>query len=474
MNRRVFELLLCVILFLAGFCRSSLNAHTAIGSSGIAPGQEAFHLFESHYDATAPCRSEHTFPRIQNGSSKALLEPSCSLEIKGLYNACPTWGLLIGPDRRGELSPGIDRCNNVEHHYDPESFLIDLGRCAYLGITLSHWIEVRIWLSPDPLGFVDGPNLYAYVGNNPWSAFDPHGLANRKIGDVHISDDKLHQIPFVVMRDSKLHEEVAYWINALRLKSSHPHGGAGHFFYNQILKEQVPRIAKQMASEGLDPRNTANLSRQSAKAIAEELIRRAVTDSADEYVQWFNKATQTLSQEQIAAKSAIKEFEYRKARGMEIKGRLVTRLCDAALMGEELSDEINRVLTKRSRKFKIAMKGTAFATAGLTSLLFFYDPGEAVANLTGAETLGDATVSGGLTRSLEVADDPLLRYVLLTNKLWNEGLYGEEADELDFLTEELETEILTHQIVVGSSYIGAGFVWPLTINPYEGRENKQK
>jgi len=176
MNRRVFELLLCVILFLAGFCRSSLNAHTAIGSSGIAPGQEAFHLFESHYDATAPCRSEHTFPRIQNGSSKALLEPSCSLEIKGLYNACPTWGLLIGPDRRGELSPGIDRCNNVEHHYDPESFLIDLGRCAYLGITLSHWIEVRIWLSPDPAGFVDGPNLYAYVRNNPWSAFDPHGL----------------------------------------------------------------------------------------------------------------------------------------------------------------------------------------------------------------------------------------------------------------------------------------------------------
>ena len=30
--------------------------------------------------------------------------------------------------------------------------------------------------SPDPLGFVDGPNMYAYVVQNPWSKFDPEGL----------------------------------------------------------------------------------------------------------------------------------------------------------------------------------------------------------------------------------------------------------------------------------------------------------
>jgi len=31
-------------------------------------------------------------------------------------------------------------------------------------------------LSRDPAGFVDGPNLYAYVKQNPWSQFDAHGL----------------------------------------------------------------------------------------------------------------------------------------------------------------------------------------------------------------------------------------------------------------------------------------------------------
>ena len=37
-------------------------------------------------------------------------------------------------------------------------------------------LETGIWLTRDPAGFVDGPNVYTYVRQNPWSAFDPHGL----------------------------------------------------------------------------------------------------------------------------------------------------------------------------------------------------------------------------------------------------------------------------------------------------------
>jgi len=54
--------------------------------------------------------------------------------------------------------------------YDPETGLF-YYRNRYYSADLGRW------LSPDPAGFVDGPNLYAYVGNNPWSAFDPYGLA---------------------------------------------------------------------------------------------------------------------------------------------------------------------------------------------------------------------------------------------------------------------------------------------------------
>ena len=35
------------------------------------------------------------------------------------------------------------------------------------------------FLTPDPAGFIDGPNTYNYVGHNPWSAWDPNGLYER-------------------------------------------------------------------------------------------------------------------------------------------------------------------------------------------------------------------------------------------------------------------------------------------------------
>jgi RHS repeat-associated protein len=38
-------------------------------------------------------------------------------------------------------------------------------------------LETGVWLSRDPAGFVDGPNLYAYVMQNPWSKWDPRGLS---------------------------------------------------------------------------------------------------------------------------------------------------------------------------------------------------------------------------------------------------------------------------------------------------------
>gem|GEM_PF-1470556 len=37
-------------------------------------------------------------------------------------------------------------------------------------------LEFGAFLTRDPAGFVDGPNVYTYVRQNPWSAFDPDGL----------------------------------------------------------------------------------------------------------------------------------------------------------------------------------------------------------------------------------------------------------------------------------------------------------
>lgn len=52
---------------------------------------------------------------------------------------------------------------------DAETDLINFGRRYYDCKTTK-------WMSPDPIGFEGGPNLYAYVNNNPLSHFDLYGL----------------------------------------------------------------------------------------------------------------------------------------------------------------------------------------------------------------------------------------------------------------------------------------------------------
>ncbi|MES2708703.1 MAG: DUF5615 family PIN-like protein [Verrucomicrobiota bacterium] len=54
------------------------------------------------------------------------------------------------------------------------------------------WRDIRTgtFLSRDPAGFVDGPNLYSYVRQNPWSAFDPEGLADERLVDVGSSGSR--------------------------------------------------------------------------------------------------------------------------------------------------------------------------------------------------------------------------------------------------------------------------------------------
>ena len=53
--------------------------------------------------------------------------------------------------------------------FDPESGLIFFGRRYYAP-------TVGRFLTPDPIGFTDGPNLYSYVHNCPLILVDPYGL----------------------------------------------------------------------------------------------------------------------------------------------------------------------------------------------------------------------------------------------------------------------------------------------------------
>ena len=53
-------------------------------------------------------------------------------------------------------------------------------------------LETGMFLNRDPAGFVDGPNLYTYVVQNPWTKFDPEGLTLADVPGAVV--DTLHGI----------------------------------------------------------------------------------------------------------------------------------------------------------------------------------------------------------------------------------------------------------------------------------------
>lgn len=86
--------------------------------------------------------------------------------------------------------------------HDPKTGLIHFGRRVYDP-------KMGSWLTPDPIGPEGGPNLYAYVCNNPLTHFDQYGLFS--LGDVFrpiaqflgwlITTTSYEGIPLVLVKD---------------------------------------------------------------------------------------------------------------------------------------------------------------------------------------------------------------------------------------------------------------------------------
>jgi RHS repeat-associated protein len=74
--------------------------------------------------------------------------------------------------RPEETGTNVDRQRANSKEEDPTGLLWEHFRYRDL--------ETGVWLSRDPAGFVDGPNLYAYVRQNPWTKFDPLGLFEKE------------------------------------------------------------------------------------------------------------------------------------------------------------------------------------------------------------------------------------------------------------------------------------------------------
>lgn len=97
-----------------------------------------------------------------NGSICALLDPKTGDCVETLsYNA-------FGEEKGSANIPW----RFMSKRHDPETGFVYFGMRFYIP-------RLGRWLSPDPDGFNDGPNLYAFVRNNPFRNIDLYGLSTR-------------------------------------------------------------------------------------------------------------------------------------------------------------------------------------------------------------------------------------------------------------------------------------------------------
>ena len=74
-----------------------------------------------------------------------------------------------------DTNPGFQPFGFAGGLYDPDTKLVRFGARDYDS-------ETGRWTTKDPIRFDgDGPNLYAYVGNNPINVIDPDGLKGKII-----------------------------------------------------------------------------------------------------------------------------------------------------------------------------------------------------------------------------------------------------------------------------------------------------
>ncbi len=114
---------------------------------------------------------------------------SRSLTSFALYEAYGTRPYEWGDD------PDRQKANTKEEEKDLD-FLIEGFRIRCL--------DTGVFMTRDPIGYVDGPNIYCYVKCNPIMRFDPLGLI---INDDDLSDDDKESIANMRDEDHETYDE---------------------------------------------------------------------------------------------------------------------------------------------------------------------------------------------------------------------------------------------------------------------------
>ena len=210
------------------------------------------------------------------------------------------WAILLSSAGNAFARANLETENRVwENFSDPNIRTTEIGSPTQE----MHWANVGYGYET-ALDVSDGPNLYAYVRQNPWSKFDPLGLDDRALypgtaDEVKIRGRGQHPVSVESMRKNQLHPKVAKILDQSTIKTAHPHGGAAHGEYNKRAGAIVDDAVANMKNAGINPtRSAKNMSDAQAQKIASRLLD-SVKNTKDPYVKWFNQAAAVMTQKHL-------------------------------------------------------------------------------------------------------------------------------------------------------------------------------
>ncbi|WP_256200615.1 RHS repeat-associated core domain-containing protein [Verrucomicrobium spinosum] len=158
-------------------------------------------------------------------------------------------------------------------------------------------LETGAFLSKDPAGFVDGPNLYAYVRQNPWTSFDPEGLRQSK-RNVPWSDTDHHIVPLNRADANDFDDELQRSLNKKTVATAEPHGAAAHREYDRRVQKVIEEYQDHLAKDGVSL--SAKMTTEEAAKHADELVSR-IKNSNDGYISGYLKRVGHFNQGQLKA-----------------------------------------------------------------------------------------------------------------------------------------------------------------------------
>ncbi|MBN1493422.1 MAG: RHS repeat-associated core domain-containing protein, partial [Candidatus Omnitrophica bacterium] len=110
------------------------------------------------------------------------------------------------------------------------------------------------WITKDPMGMIDGPNLYAYVGNSPVNFVDPWGLCKEDTDDKSLLE-KIQDL----LHDNRIDLATAREIARRLLKEFNTHNDIGdalrHAEWSRQMAAEINQLTAYVVGVGHEIEN---------------------------------------------------------------------------------------------------------------------------------------------------------------------------------------------------------------------------